>query len=233
MEINQGFYKVEIMEGEYKLKPNFQLLKENNIETHDFSNIVYYNFENFAQGVTAFAKEVRNIMNNTEYCPYCKTRKPKHHVSPITANGYSFCLDCAKEMGGEKIVKQIQAQIEVNRDECLMINALQIKSLEFELKACSVNMIVSKDTISITDETCEQVCIQIDQNRFLYSQNDNPNEEITDWAEYRTEILDYRDYESKIKDAIHGFYSNLDEVQKTYPDDWKQIVCECAFKNFI
>lgn len=91
--------------------------------------------------------------------------------------------------------------------------------------------------LSRTDQDNQQYCIELDDNTFIYSQqtlfNYNWERDVDrDVESYYTETYRFTDFSREdIEEAINAYYDSLDEVKKTYPDFWKQIVIECAFEN--
>lgn len=91
--------------------------------------------------------------------------------------------------------------------------------------------------LSFTDVDNQQVCIELSENVYIYSQQtyigysyytDNKK----DVGEYYTETYDLEDLSKEsLEEGISGFYDSLDELKKESPDNWKQIALECIFEE--
>ncbi|MCT7563325.1 hypothetical protein ACOTWR_06825 [Aliarcobacter butzleri] len=121
-----------------------------------------------------------------------------------------------------------------------LFNELNLNASKFNVKAIIDDIKekgVKSEYLSCTDIDNQQYCIELDDNTFIYSQQtlfdynwdrDNNRDVIS----YYTETYRFTDFSREdIEEAINAYYNSLDEVKKTYPDFWKQIVIECAFEN--
>jgi hypothetical protein len=86
------------------------------------------------------------------------------------------------------------------------------------------------DKIGITDQRDDavQFCFKLGDNVFKYFEYDYNERSL------KEDIIncDKLTLEEK-KEAICGFYSSLDEVNKIYGKDANQIIAECYFENSI
>lgn len=99
----------------------------------------------------------------------------------------------------------------------------------FRIQTLATSLIF--DEVSITDDSCDQLNVELAEDVYLFSQATFLFE--GEKSNYHSEILDFKDFEdSKIqKDAINGFYDSVEQVKEYYGDDWKLIVMECAFEQ--
>ena len=91
--------------------------------------------------------------------------------------------------------------------------------------------------LSYTDQDNQQICIEINEDVFIYSQQtamfydwnvDNEN----DVEDYFTETYNFSELpDEDINNCISGFYSSLEVLKNDLPNDWKQIVIECIFEE--
>ena len=91
--------------------------------------------------------------------------------------------------------------------------------------------------LSGTDQDNQQICIEINEDVYIYSQQtamfydwneDNEN----DVEDYFTETYDLSELSDEdINKGISGFYSSLEVLKKELPSDWKQIAIECIFEE--
>ncbi|MCT7648936.1 hypothetical protein [Aliarcobacter butzleri] len=91
--------------------------------------------------------------------------------------------------------------------------------------------------LSFTDVDNQQVCIELSENVYIYSQQTLPGydwntDNERDVKSYYTETYNFEDFSEKlIGPAISGFYSSLDELKQLVPNNWKQIALECIFEE--
>lgn len=89
-----------------------------------------------------------------------------------------------------------------------------------------------------TDLSTGQYCLEKEAGTYVYRQwagDYVPEEEemirkfwdIAYWHVLEIKFSDIDDPEEEIS----GYYDSLDEVKKQYPENWRQIVCECYFEN--
>lgn len=86
------------------------------------------------------------------------------------------------------------------------------------------------DTLSITDQRYDgvQFCFKLDENVWCYCEYDYKERSLKqDTIDYNKLTLEEK------KDAIDGFYSSIEEVERIYGDDANQIIVECYFENSI
>lgn len=91
--------------------------------------------------------------------------------------------------------------------------------------------------LSYTDQDNQQICIEINEDVHIYSQQtklfyswDKDNER--DVEDYFTDTYDFTELsDNDINEGISGFYSSLELLKKEVPDAWKQIVIECIFEE--
>jgi len=85
--------------------------------------------------------------------------------------------------------------------------------------------------VSFTDDSCDQLNIELAENVYLFSQATFLLEGKK--YNYYSEILDFDDFQDtkEQQKAIDGFYDSIEEVKEIYGDDWKFIVMECAFEQ--
>lgn len=115
----------------------------------------------------------------------------------------------------------------------LNISENQLKEIKKEAALYGIE--VQESELYQTDDGMEQWCYIVDEARAIYSQNDSfsysRESDIYGKELYRTELMDFRDYEESIDGAISAYYDTLDELQAEHPEIWRQIVLECAFEQ--
>ncbi len=91
--------------------------------------------------------------------------------------------------------------------------------------------------LSYTDQDNQQICIEINEDVYIYSQqtamlydwNEDNNRDVED---YFTETYDLTELSlDEINEGISGFYTSLDALKKEVPDNWRQIAIECIFED--
>lgn len=91
--------------------------------------------------------------------------------------------------------------------------------------------------LSYTDQDNQQICIEINEDVYIYSQQ---TAMMYDWREdndrdvenYYTETYNLSELsDEEINKGISGFYSSLEVLKKEVPDNWKQIIAECIFED--
>lgn len=91
--------------------------------------------------------------------------------------------------------------------------------------------------LSYTDQDNQQVCIELSEDTFIYSQQtaftyDWSEDNERDVEDYFTETYDLTELSlDEINEGISGFYSSIDALKKDVPDNWKQIAVECIFEE--
>lgn len=128
----------------------------------------------------------------------------------------------------------------------MFLSNTQKQEIIFELKASSrddlveeINKNGAKSTIlDFTDPDNQQICIKLSEDVYIYSQQDKffynwYEDNDTDVEDYHTEKIDLSILSSdEIKSGISGFYTSVDEVKKTYGEDYKMILAECIFETY-
>lgn len=91
--------------------------------------------------------------------------------------------------------------------------------------------------LSYTDQDNQQICIEINEDVYIYSQQ---TAMMYDWCEdndrdvenYYTETYNLSELsDEEINKGISGFYSSLEVLKKEVSDNWKQIIAECIFED--
>lgn len=96
---------------------------------------------------------------------------------------------------------------------------------------------VKSNYLDFTDVDNQQLCIKLDENTFMYSQQtllfyDWSKDNERDVEDYYTETYDLSKLsDEEINKGISGFYSSLEVLKKEVPDNWKQIAVECIFEE--
>lgn len=96
---------------------------------------------------------------------------------------------------------------------------------------------VKSEYVHATDVDNQQIGIKIDEDTWLYSQQNKffyswETDNDIDVENYTTEIVRMSDFTSlQIEEVASSFYQNLEDLKKSSGDSWKQIVLECAFEN--
>ena len=91
--------------------------------------------------------------------------------------------------------------------------------------------------LKCTDEDNQQICIQLSEDVFIYSQQtlsdyDWNEDNERDVEDYFTKTYDLNKLtEEEINDGVNGFYDSLEALKKEIPDSWKQIAVECIFED--
>lgn len=91
--------------------------------------------------------------------------------------------------------------------------------------------------LSSTDPDNQQICIEINEDVYIYSQQ---TALVYDWNEdnekdvenYFTETYNLSELsDDEINNGVAGFYSSLDALKKDVAANWKQIAIECIFED--
>ena len=96
---------------------------------------------------------------------------------------------------------------------------------------------VKSNYLDFTDVDNQQLCIKLDENTFIYSQQtllfyDWDLDNDKDIKDYFTETYNLSDLsDEEINKGISGFYSSLEVLKKELPTNWKQIAIECIFEE--
>ena len=91
--------------------------------------------------------------------------------------------------------------------------------------------------LSGTVQDNQQICIEINEDVYIYSQQtamfyDWSEDNERDVEDYFTETYDLTELsDDEIDDGVVGFYGSLDALKKEIPDNWKQIAVECIFED--
>lgn len=91
--------------------------------------------------------------------------------------------------------------------------------------------------LSYTDQDNQQICIEINEDVYIYSQQtamlyDWKEDNNRDVEDYFTETYDLTELSlDEINEGISGFYGSLDALKKEVPDNWRQIAIECIFED--
>lgn len=91
--------------------------------------------------------------------------------------------------------------------------------------------------LSGTDPDNQQICIEINEDVYIYSQqtamfydwNDDNEKDVEDYYTETYNLSELSDEE--INEGVIGFYDSLDALKKELQDDWKQIAAECIFEQ--
>lgn len=94
----------------------------------------------------------------------------------------------------------------------------------------------------MTDPDQYQFCLKIDQDIFRYREYnwfeaypDEPEsltqaeKDQNNWEDLTVDIRKYSPEE--IQNHISAYYDSVEDIQKSYGNDWKQIVAECIFEQ--
>ena len=91
--------------------------------------------------------------------------------------------------------------------------------------------------LSCTDQDNQQICIEINEDVYIYSQQtamfyDYNEDNERDVEDYFTETYNLSELsDEEINEGVMGFYDSLDALKKMTPDNWKQIAAECIFEE--
>ena len=91
--------------------------------------------------------------------------------------------------------------------------------------------------LSETDPDNQQICIEINEDVYIYSQQtalmyDWNVDNERDVEDYYTETYNLSELsDEEINKGISGFYSSLEKLKNEVPDNWKQIAIECIFEE--
>ena len=91
--------------------------------------------------------------------------------------------------------------------------------------------------LSMTDQDNQQICIKINEDVYIYSQQtaifyDWNVDNERDVGNYFTETYNLSELsDEEINNSVAGFYGSLDALKKEVPDNWKQIAAECIFEE--
>ena len=91
--------------------------------------------------------------------------------------------------------------------------------------------------LSGTDPDNQQICIEINEDVYIYSQQtamfyDYNEDNERDVEDYFTETYNLSELsDEEINEGVMGFYDSLDALKEMTPDDWKQIAAECIFEE--
>ena len=91
--------------------------------------------------------------------------------------------------------------------------------------------------LSSTDQDNQQICIEINEDVYIYSQQtamfyDWSEDNERDVEDYFTETYNLSELsDEEINNGVAGFYGSLDALKKEIPDNWKQIAVECIFEE--
>lgn len=97
---------------------------------------------------------------------------------------------------------------------------------------------IKNEVWECTDASAGQYCLTKADGIYIYRQWDGdyvPEEKemvrkFWDIAYWHIQEIKFSDIDDPEKE-ISGYYESLEEVKKLYPENWKQIVCECHFEN--
>lgn len=80
--------------------------------------------------------------------------------------------------------------------------------------------------IGCTDfDTC-QFCIEVSEDKFIYSQNEGGDDR------FRTGTISLSDIgEDDIENVVSSYYGSLEQLKEANGSRWKQILIECAFEE--
>ena len=116
---------------------------------------------------------------------------------------------------------------------CEMISNKQKNSIIGELRGTKyeeLSKLLKFNKLKFSDCDTNQLNIKLEEDVYLFSQADTIKG--TRKTDYRSEILDFKDFSSEEQKAgISGFYASIDEVKEIYGDAWKMIVMECSFEQ--
>lgn len=121
-----------------------------------------------------------------------------------------------------------------------IVDELQYLSVRFPIVVDIILDIKTKgadsEYLESTDASYQQICIKIDEDTFVYSEQalfgySALQHSDKDVLLYKTETMEFSDYEDDIESIVSGYYTNLDEVKEIYAENWKQIALECAFEQ--
>lgn len=91
--------------------------------------------------------------------------------------------------------------------------------------------------LSYTDQDNQQICIEINEDVYIYSQQtamfyDWSEDNENDVEDYFTETYNFSELSDEdINKGISGFYSSFEVLKKEVPGNWKQIAVECIFEE--
>ncbi|MEV9477890.1 hypothetical protein [Aliarcobacter butzleri] len=91
--------------------------------------------------------------------------------------------------------------------------------------------------LSMTDQDNQQICIKINEDVYIYSQQtaifyDWNVDNERDVGNYFTETYNLSELsDEEINNSVAGFYGSLGALKKEVPDNWKQIAAECIFEE--
>ena len=91
--------------------------------------------------------------------------------------------------------------------------------------------------LSYTDKDNQQICIEINEDVYIYSQQtalayDWNADNEKDVEDYYTETYNLSELsDEEINEGVIGFYDSLEKLKNEVPDNWKQIAIECIFEE--
>lgn len=97
---------------------------------------------------------------------------------------------------------------------------------------------IKNEVWECTDASTGQYCLTKEDGIYIYRQWDGDHvpeekemvEKFWDMAYWHIQEINFSDIDDP-EEEISGYYESLEEVKKLYPENWKQIVCECHFEN--